>query len=50
MTRSSNLLVASLSAPLAAESGRSAPCLGLALVAAGVFWAGFGSTVALLLS
>ena len=32
------------------EDGRSAPCLGLAIMAAGLLWAGLGSTVALLLA
>jgi hypothetical protein len=32
------------------EGSRSAPCLGLAIMAAGLLWAGLGSTVALLLA
>jgi hypothetical protein len=36
--------------PRSTEGGRSAPCLGLAIMAAGLLWAGLGSTVALLLA
>ncbi len=32
------------------NTGRGAPCLGLALVAAGLLWAGLGSAVVMLIA
>ncbi len=50
MTSASTLFPIALDAHRTPDVGRGAPCLGLALVAAGLLWAGLGSTVALLLA